>query len=60
MSLETLYEGVFPGVIQEESELTLLGLSLEGLLAWSRQQPHVSGGTGCQLRPERTPGRDLE
>ena len=38
MSLETLYEGVFPGVIQEESELTLLGLSLEGLLAWSRQQ----------------------
>lgn len=60
MSLETLSAGMLPGVIQEGSELTLLGLSLEGLLAWSRQQPRILGGTGRQLGPERTPGKRLK
>ena len=60
MSLEALYAGVLSGVIQEGSELILLGLNLEGLLAWSRQQSHVLEGTGRQLRPQRTPGRGPE
>ena len=47
MSLETLYTGMLPGVIQEGSELTLLWLSLEGLLAWCWQQPHVFEGQGA-------------
>lgn len=60
VSLDTLYAGVLPGVVQEGSELTLLGLSLEGLVAWSSQQPRILGGTGRQLRPERIPGRGPE